>query len=97
MEAENPAILSDSDESVAPGQVSLLWARIHSLETQVWAQSRTISSLQTSQADESARCQVLSSLVQEIRSDLDSIKRLLQSLQGRIQRCEETLNLHSLD
>ena len=53
-EAENPALLSDNDESVAPGQVSWLWARIHSLETQLWGQSRAIDSFRASQADESA-------------------------------------------
>ena len=97
MEAESPAVLSDSEDSVSASQLGLLWARVHTLDIQLWSQSRAVETSRASQASESARYQVLASLVQELRIEIDSIKRLLQNLQSKVQRCESALNLHSLD
>ena len=94
---DSPAVLSDSEESIATSQVSLLWSRVHALDIQVWHHSRAIDTSRASRADESARYQVLASLVQELKSELAAIKRLLSCLQGKIQRCEQALDLEALD
>ena len=91
MSDANPAILSDDEDSViGTGQLSLLWARLHNLDLQLWRESRAIES-------ERARVESLNLLVQEIRAELASINYHLNRLQARIERCENTLNLDSLD
>ena len=88
---------SVAEESVAASQLSLLWSRVHTLDIQVWHHGRAIETSRASRADESARYQVLASLVQELKSELAAIKRLLLSLRDRVQRCEQALDLEALD
>ena len=88
---ENPAILSEEEDSViGTSQVSLLWARLHNLDLQLWRESRAIAS-------ERARAESLTLLIQEIRAELANLSHRLNRLQARVQRCETALNLDSLD
>ena len=91
MDRGDPPVLSDSEDFLDPSQASLLWNR------QLWSQTRALETTRAEAASEAARAVTLASFIQEIRIELDQIRRLLNSLQSRLQRCEQSLQLDSLD
>ena len=97
MDRGDPPVLSDSEDFLDPSQASLLWTRLHSLDRQLWSQTRSLETTRAEAASEAARAVTLASFIQEIRIELDQIRRLLNSLQSRLQRCEQSLQLDFLD
>ena len=98
MEAEDPPLLSESDDdSLRPSQVSLLWTKLHSLDTQLWRQQSAIEGVRLASVSQAEHIQALSSAIQDIRCELERLKFLLDNLHLRVDKCESALNLHSLD
>ena len=89
--SDTPAVLSeDEGEQLGTSHVSLLWARIHSLDWQLWGVSRTLQS-------EQSQSESWIVLIQDIRAELAVLQSQLTLLQTRVQRREHALDLNSLD